>query len=64
MSRINMAPRRDLDAPLVDVDRAGPWYVRIAQRLVAIYVWALVVYFIVGTLLIALIVVVLLATQR
>jgi len=64
MPRVSITPRRNIDAPLVDVDSARPWYVRVAQRLLGIYLWALIVYFVVGTLLMAVIVVVLLATRR
>ena len=64
MPRVTLSPRRNLDAPLVDVDRSRPWYIRFAQRLFGIYVWALFAYFIVGTLLIALIALVLLASRR
>ena len=63
MPRVSVSPRRNLDAPLVPVDQDVAWHVRFAQRIFGAYVWALIAYFIIGTLLLVLIAVVLLAVR-
>lgn len=64
MPRVSVNPRRNFDAPLVEVDESASWSVRLAQRVFGAYIWALVAYFVIGTLLLVLIGVVLLALRK
>jgi uncharacterized membrane-anchored protein len=59
VTRVSVSPRRNVDAPLVEIDQSAAWYVRLGQRVFGAYIWALVAYFIIGTLLLLLIGVVL-----